>query len=103
MALKFKEGINVCGIRPELLLGLTVCSGVYDRFGLSCTITSVVDGKHSTASLHYGGQAADLRIWGVGDAEVLAREIREDLGNSPDYDVVVEKDHIHFEYQPKRR
>lgn len=62
-------------------------------------ITSANDKKHMTSSLHYSDLAWDLRINNIPDAgkvEEIARMLRVDLGN--DYDVVVENDHIHCEF-----
>lgn len=102
--MNFKEGVNPFGARPELVLALNVVESVYRReLGSELTVTSINDGKHSHTSLHYAGCAADLRIWGVQDVGWLAMQIRGALGNNPDYDVVVESDHIHLEYQPKYR
>ena len=66
-------------------------------------VTSVVDGVHSQGSLHYVGYAADLRIWAIEDNELdeFARGLSEELG--VEFDVVLETDHIHMEFQPKRR
>lgn len=98
-----KEGVNVHGISTELLLGLTVAATVYDQYGEELVVTSLNDSRHSRTSLHYSGNAADLRT-NYFDRETqlkVVAEIKRRLG--PDYDVVLEKDHIHLEYQPKRR
>ena len=50
-------------------------------------------------SLHYQGKAFDLRTWHV--IEEVAKQLRTYLGK--DYDVIVEKDHIHVEYDPKQK
>jgi hypothetical protein len=100
--MKLKPGVNPLGIRPELLVGLMAAAAVYTRHGFDLTITSLVDGTHSQQSLHYAGQAADLRIWGINPVLLaqMVREINDALG--ADYDVILERDHIHLEYQPKR-
>lgn len=62
-------------------------------------ITSANDRKHMTGSLHYEDLAWDLRSNNIPDAgkvEEIARTLRVDLGS--DWDVVVEKDHIHVEF-----
>lgn len=65
------------------------------------TITSANDGKHMKGSKHYVNAALDIRtmdmkreLW-----EPFAASIRTILGK--DYDVIVEKDHIHIEHDPK--
>ena len=97
--MKFKEGAKVFGIRQEAMLVLMCADTVWGRQGEELVCTSVVDGAHSHSSLHYTGCAVDLRIWGI-DVEVAAHELRGAL--TDEYDVVVEKDHIHVEFQPKR-
>lgn len=96
--------MEITGIKPELLLGLNIidstCSRLYNH---DITITSVVDGLHSSNSLHYVGQAADIRIRdfaGHLDLEIVTNVLASAVG--PLFDVVLEKDHIHIEYQPKR-
>jgi hypothetical protein len=98
-----KEGVVIGGIRPELLFALNVCDAVYNAHGQELVITAIKDGKHSATSLHYSGCAADLRTryFNANEAKVVAQEIRDRLG--VDYDVILEKDHIHLEYQPKYR
>ena len=64
-------------------------------------VTSVMDGKHRPGSLHYVGYAADLRTWAI-ESDHLAeftQGLAEELGE--EFDVVLEKDHIHIEFQPK--
>lgn len=65
------------------------------------TITSAKDGKHSANSLHYEGKAVDIRTWDMkpGTIKSTARVIADRLGGK--YDVVVENNHIHIEYDPK--
>ena len=78
--------------------------GYFESMGISeVVVTSVVDGVHSQGSLHYVGYAADLRIWAIEDNELdeFARGLSEELG--VEFDVVLETDHIHMEFQPKRR
>jgi hypothetical protein len=104
--MKFKEGVNPFGIRPELMIGLIIIDNIYKNFGPELVVTSINDSKHSLTSLHYSGQAADLRthyFTGATQVSLVAEAIRDALGRNPDYDVVIEKDHIHFEYQPKYR
>jgi len=74
---------------------------IMEETGEFC-ITSVIDGKHRPNSLHYSGLAFDLRTRHLkteDGVKNVAAEIRGALGR--EYDVVVEKDHIHIEYDPK--
>lgn len=65
--------------------------------------------KHSFASLHYLGCAVDIRTRHIDSRisrQLVAQEIRDRL--NVDFDVILEdeggtREHIHLEYQPKRR
>ena len=100
--MKLKEGVRIYGIRSELVLALIVCEDVYNEVGTDLVVTSIIDGMHSSGSLHYTGSAVDLRIRNLpqGRAEAVRDEIAERLGG--DFDVVLEADHLHLEFQPKR-
>lgn len=96
-----KDGVKTEGIQPQLLDAILICTAVYIHAGQQITVTSICDGVHSKNSLHYKGLAVDLRtrdLKGI-TANQLAVRLRKALGN--EYDVVVEKDHIHVEYDPK--
>ena len=97
-----KQGIDVKGLQPEILLAVMVAFKVFHSCGYHLVITSALDGKHSKRSKHYIGQAVDLRIRHIGDDVFLNSIVREISHNlTTDYDVVLESDHIHIEYDPK--
>jgi len=100
--MKIKPGVKICGIKPELMLALIVCNDIYRRYGQDLVITSVIDGRHSYKSAHYSGNGADLRTryFKSKILKKVVKAIKEAL--TIDFDVVVEDDHIHIEYQPKR-
>ena len=102
--MKLKRGINTQSITPELLLALVVADGVWAKHGQNLVITSLNDSRHSRTSLHYAGQAADLRTRYFDDGIKMrvADDLRDAMGDNKNYDIVVESDHIHMEYQPKR-
>ena len=64
-------------------------------------ITSATDGKHLKRSLHYKSLALDIRTRDMefNEAQLIASDLRKHLGQK--YDVVVEKDHIHVEFDQK--
>ena len=71
-------------------------------FGREAIITSGNDKGHMKNSLHYKWKAIDLRIVDIPEKHKwtqYAAEIRRRL--SKDYDVILEKDHVHIEYDPK--
>ncbi len=59
--LNIKPRVRIAGLRPETLLAMVAAMNVYAEAGHDLTITAGVDGKHMPASLHYAGQAFDLR------------------------------------------
>lgn len=99
--MKIKSGVRVFGIRPEMVLALGIAEPLFIKAGVEMVVTAVIDGKHSRGSLHYAGAAADLRIrhLPLGGAENIYGDLISALGS--DYDVVLEKSHIHIEFQPK--
>ncbi len=101
--MKLKTGVCVHGISTELLMGLTIAATVYDNNGQELVVTSLNDSTHGKTSLHYSGNAADLRTHYF--SKDVARKVRSEIDSrlGPDYDVILESNHIHLEYQPKRR
>lgn len=99
--MRLKEGVKILGMSTELLLGLNVADQVYREYKIELVITSVVDGRHSKTSLHYSGNGADLRTrnFPEEDHERIRAEIKDRLGE--DFDVILESDHIHMEFQPR--
>ena len=100
------DTVVVHGIRQELILALYAADEVYKELGIEegIVVTSLNDAVHSPTSLHYAGAACDIRIRSLPDhisPAQAAKKIKERL--NIDYDVVVEADHIHIEYQPRRR
>lgn len=90
---------NIC---PQIVLALSVAQDAYKDQGVSdVVITSANDAKHSKTSLHYSGAAVDLRVWNLRDPRKAADDISQALG--VDFDCIYEGDHIHLEFQPKRR
>jgi hypothetical protein len=66
--------------------------------GEESIITSTYEGNHSPSSLHYGNLAVDFRL-PKKRADDLISAIRSHLPK--DYDIILESDHIHIEYDPK--
>ena len=114
MLFKLKPGVSLKGAQPELVIGLIAAASVYEGMdnGMGkypCVVTSITDGKHSEGSLHYKGLAADLRtrVFGTHEAmEDCVELLQVALNGEPnnfvgEWDVVLERDHIHMEYDPK--
>lgn len=93
-----KAGVDISRLRPEIRKKLGAIEGIV----LACdskelVITSTYEGTHSAGSLHYANLAVDIRrdqamTYGY-------KEIKRVLG--ADYDVILEGNHIHIEYDPK--
>ena len=94
-----KNGVDLRGLTPQMAIAYTIacrCYGQYD-----CVITSASDGKHGPNSLHYKGQALDLRtrhLNGQG-LQAVFHKLKDSLG--PQFDVVMEATHFHIEWDPK--
>lgn len=102
-----KPGVRIAGVQPEAVLGMQIAEGVFREFGGfgnakgAFVLTSVCEGKHGTSSLHYKGMAFDIRTRALNQAEqnAICARLRAALG--ADFDVVLETDHIHVEFDPK--
>lgn len=99
--MEIKKGVSAIGLKPEIILALTIATFVYQRFQKVLVVTSGVEAKHSLGSLHYVGYAADIRTNYFSKAQVprVVYKLKQALGS--EYDVVLKKDCIHIEFQPK--
>ena len=98
--MKFKAGVEWSSdVHPSLWFARAVLDTVTQAtVGRPAIITSVEDGLHSKNSLHYEGRAIDLRTRDLSAEQIAAyaAELREALGMG--WDVIVEKTHIHIEW-----
>ena len=99
--MKIKSTARISGLRPEMVLGLFIMDGVFKSHGSELIITSALDSKHGYGSLHFRGDGVDLRTRHLQEHAVgpIIDEMKDKLG--PDFDVVLEGNHIHVEFQPK--
>jgi hypothetical protein len=100
--LLLKPGVRVAGLRPEILLAVVAAECVCAEMGVDCVVMACVDGVHKAGSLHYCGLAVDLRSrdFRPGDLDKAIARLRQCLG--ADYDVVLENDHVHVEFDQKQ-
>ena len=97
-----KPGVSVRGLRPEMCVALQVAEPIFLGEGVALVVTSAVDGRHKRGSLHYVGLAVDLRTRDLATKKNRTRvhkKLRKALGD--EYDVVLEKTHMHVEFDPK--
>ena len=102
--LSLKAGVNPKGIQPEILLAIISIERLYDKYGHELVITSLFDGKHGAHTLHQRDgvcRAVDVRTRMLPNEIIpnMLQEIKDALG--PHYDVVLEADHIHVEFDIK--
>lgn len=100
--LRIKQGVRLKDVSPELLVGIMVAMGVFAIFGEDCWLTSVVDSHDS--GLHPKGRACDLRTTAEEDldaSEIVAIHafLKKEL--DLDFDILLESNHIHMEFDPK--
>ena len=93
-----KAGVDISRLKPEIRKKQNeIARIVWSIEKEELVITSTYEGTHSEGSLHYADLAEDIRRHKKG------QEVRDELKNKfgMDYDVVLEDDHIHIEYDPK--
>ncbi len=103
--MRAKEGVRIHGLTPQIMWALQICDSVSkEHTKREIMVTSISDGTHSRGSRHPYGFAADLRLssWydkGTPEDRKLHRAFTKELG--PDFDVVLESDHFHIEWDPQ--
>lgn len=100
-----KAGVKLAGTQPEILLALMVIHSIMDSLHLPCIVTSGHDTNlHKSNSLHYKGLALDIRLPSFyNPSPNLDSSVVESIKNAlgSEYDVVLETNHIHVEFDPK--
>jgi len=93
-----KAGVDISRLNRNIRRALSVVDAVFLDHNQEPILTSTYEGNHSAGSLHYANDAFDLRLPDDNRLDIVTR-IRERLGK--DFDVIIEYDHIHIEYDPK--
>ena len=100
-----KLGVNISLLDRNMRRKLNVIDDFYTKnTNYEAVVTSTYEGSHSPGSLHYCHQAIDIRkpayIANIPLPVVdFVAQLAQILGE--DFDVVLESDHIHIEYDPK--
>lgn len=81
--LKFQDGVSLSDLDVGMFKCVDICNTVYNDQGVDCTVTAS------------GKQYINLRSWHINDKEAIAINLSRSLGK--DFDVMVEKNHIHIE------
>lgn len=103
--LSIKKGVKLGGLQSEILLAVVAVERIMDTLRLPCVVTSGHDTTlHKTDSLHYKGLAVDIRLPSFyNPAPDLDSHVVESIRNAlgEEYDVILEPNHIHIEFDPK--
>ena len=94
-----KLGVDISRLKPQMRTALGVIEGCFQVHSIEAVVTSTFEGNHMPSSLHYGDLAVDVRLPPDKVRSSVMAQLIQRLG--PKYDVVLEADHIHIEYDPK--
>lgn len=101
--MKKTSNVVSSGVTKEIVFAIGVADEIYRRIAnQEVVITSLNDSQHMAGSLHYLGQAVDFRTrtLTLNQLNQIVAELKNRL-YPLGYDVVLESDHIHIEYDPK--
>lgn len=100
--MKLKPTVNLLGLHPKMQIANSIAATIYFKYSYEFVITAAIEGGHTSKSLHPYGRACDYRIKNIktwDEVKAMTEELKDQLG--ADYAVILEKDHIHVEYDPK--
>lgn len=97
-----KASVRFGGLKPELVLAIMIARDIYAQYHEDFRFTSVVDGEHGAVSYHRAGYGMDFNAPGKQSVTIhILRDLKQKLG--PEFDVVVEPDHWHVEFDVRRQ
>lgn len=99
--MRIKTGVSLKNLCPQMVVAYIVANDVFSEMGYECVITSCDDSEHGKDTLHGQGKATDFRTRHLPDqnTKVAVKErLVSRLGE--EYDVVLEADHMHVEFDP---
>lgn len=103
MSIQLKTRVNPYGLHPRVKSAIVLCADIIDQTaGEECVVTSLCDGVHGTDSYHYLLGAFDARTRHLTEEEQegVAERLARKLGS--EWDVVLESDHLHVEWDAGR-
>jgi hypothetical protein len=95
--IKFQGNVHC----PKSVIIVAACANARDQLGLGqTTVTSMNDSVHMRESKHYRDEAVDFRTHDLSHDNVVewAKTCSTRLG--PGYQVIMEIDHLHVEWDP---
>lgn len=98
-----KEGVDLAPLKDEIRTVFPIAEALFKTLNVPFVVTSTVEGEHMEGSKHYGGNAFDIRTRQLAPAnqKKMVKDLKAALG--PDFDVELESDHIHVEFDPKKK
>ena len=96
-----KLGVDISRLERPIRRKLNAIDDTFQNVaGMEAVVTSTYEGTHSASSLHYSNNAIDCRCPIHAETAVdVTDALKSVLGN--DFDVILEHNHIHIEYDPK--
>jgi hypothetical protein len=98
--MSLKAGVRIQGVSTELTFAMWIVAEVFRDNNIPLVVTSCVEGTHTRGSEHYQGNAIDLRTRDMPADKV--KYVRDVLAQrlGADFQILVEKDHLHVGYFP---
>jgi len=98
-----KTGEKRARVAPQdAAIAAYLCAySTYTAFGYDCILTSGLEGQHGWSSEHFKAHAWDFRTRHVHEEDLQQIYKTIDTALGLDFDVVLEKTHLHIEYDPK--
>lgn len=98
---QFKDGVPVSTLKSVMRMYMYILGYIhFTSFNKYMVVTSTTDGKHGRNSLHYKGLAIDIRTKDKSAVQVNQFVNFVKFHFDRTLDIVLEKDHIHVEYDP---
>lgn len=103
---KVKEGASTTYLKYVIeskLNEIALICKLVNGINYEMTITSGNDGIHMKNSKHYKNEAIDIRTRDMEESKKILTQLWLKKWLGLNYDIILEKDHIHIEYDPKQK
>lgn len=103
--MKIKKGVNTLGLNLKMRIVRVEVERIWKELNQEAVITAAVEDNHSAGSYHPYGYALDFRTryFTKDEKEKAYSELKKRMKKySLYYDVVMEKTHIHIEFDYDR-